>query len=344
FGPLENGGLAHARIVTPDALDADNERYAVAPENRSAHAIVLSSDSKVRDDLSRVLLAVNPNFIVRAQDPGGFKPSDSANEHYTLAVMHDCYVPGLRADATLFVYPPAIATQHGSPASGITISTKPSASRSGAVANPAAAPARSYAIAGWMTPITAGAGADSIAPGLAAVGDSAMGPVGLIGFDVRDHFLLDPDRLDALVATVDVVRALTAAPELQIVSTGTYVSVPAAKGAKIQKPNGSTEHVTSDEFGRIRFRPLETGVYRIQTGDRVRLVYANYYDASESDLSDSAGATQDLAHAAHTKESEGAVRQIKPLGFMLAVLALIALGLESAMLLRRAPRWGSDHV
>jgi len=342
FGPLENGGLVHARIVTPDALDADNERYAVAPENRSAHAIVLSSDSKVRDDLSRVLLAVNPNFIVRAQDPGGFKPSDIAGERYALAVMHDCYAPDLRADATLFVYPPRNAS--GSPTSGVTISTTSGASRFSSVANSAAGATRSYAIAGWMTPIAASSGPETSASGLAAVGDSAMGPVGLIGFDVRDHLLLDPDRLDALVATVDVVRALTAAPDLRIVSTGTYVSMPAAKGAEIQKPNGAMEHVTSDEFGRIRFRPLETGVYRVRAGGRTRLVYANYYDASESDLSESASAAQGVSRATHATSPQGNVRQIEPLGWLLAALALLALAVESAMLIRRAPRWGSDHV
>ena len=34
FGPLKAGGVLHARILTPDAIDADNDRYAYAPSDR----------------------------------------------------------------------------------------------------------------------------------------------------------------------------------------------------------------------------------------------------------------------------------------------------------------------
>ena len=64
FGPLLQGGLVHARILTPDALAADNERYALAPNIAQAHALVMSPDSEVREDLARIVLAINPNFLV----------------------------------------------------------------------------------------------------------------------------------------------------------------------------------------------------------------------------------------------------------------------------------------
>ena len=69
FGPLAAGGLVHARILTPDALAADNDRYALAPSIAQARALVLSPEASVRDDLARVVLAVNPNFLVTAMDP-----------------------------------------------------------------------------------------------------------------------------------------------------------------------------------------------------------------------------------------------------------------------------------
>jgi len=65
FPPLTQSGVIRARILTADALAADNQRYAVAPSAGKAQALVLSPDTDVRDDLARIVLAINPSFIVR---------------------------------------------------------------------------------------------------------------------------------------------------------------------------------------------------------------------------------------------------------------------------------------
>ena len=70
FGPLKQGGLVHARIVTDDALAADNDRWTLAPADKPDKALVMSPSPEARDDLARVLLAVNQNLIVTAIDPG----------------------------------------------------------------------------------------------------------------------------------------------------------------------------------------------------------------------------------------------------------------------------------
>ena len=72
FGPLKTGGVLHARILTPDAIDADNDRYAYAPSDRAAQVLVLSPDAAVRDDIARVLLAVNANFQIETADPARY--------------------------------------------------------------------------------------------------------------------------------------------------------------------------------------------------------------------------------------------------------------------------------
>ena len=72
FGPLEAGGLLHARILTADAIDADNSRYAYAPSDLAARVLVLSPDAAVRDDIARVLLAVNTNFQIETADPAKY--------------------------------------------------------------------------------------------------------------------------------------------------------------------------------------------------------------------------------------------------------------------------------
>ncbi len=67
FGPIPQGGVLHAHLAPADGLAADNDRYALAPKSRVMRALVVSPDNAVRDDLARVLLAVNPGFQVTTQ-------------------------------------------------------------------------------------------------------------------------------------------------------------------------------------------------------------------------------------------------------------------------------------
>ena len=104
FGPLPAGGLIHARILSPDALAADNDRYTMAPPIATAHALVLSPEPSVRDDLARLVLAINPNFIVSAGDPR--RPASfDRKRHYALALFHDCNGAGIDAAARLYIFP-----------------------------------------------------------------------------------------------------------------------------------------------------------------------------------------------------------------------------------------------
>src|SRR5262249_28330430 len=108
FGPLKSGGLLRARILTTDAIEADNQRFTNAPLSNSARVVVISPDPAARDDLARVLLAVDPDFRIEAVDPAKFAAnhSDSSHATFDLAVMHDCYVSGIAANSILLIYPP----------------------------------------------------------------------------------------------------------------------------------------------------------------------------------------------------------------------------------------------
>jgi hypothetical protein len=351
FGPLTAGGLVHAQILSGDALDADNDRYAYAAVDSPARVLVLSPDASVRDDLARVLLAVNSNFIIATADPAKFK----SDERYALVVMHDCYVAGVKAQSTLLVFPPAAMSDH---LPGLRIiSTSPAAmmtnqGRTDANATPTLlASTRALAVPDWMTvkAFGTGAGAHEMLP-LAASGELSSGSVGVLAFDVRGHLLLDPDRLDALVATVDMIRELTAPSQLRIVSTGTYLAMPAAPDAKVIAPNGSVISTSRDEWGRLRIRPLQPGRYSIEsaTGESATgrtEVYANYYDAFESDLTAlAAPSTPAPKKSAPEAESVSAPKQVQPLSALLIAFAVIAILLESGLLMRNANRWGMRHV
>jgi Ca-activated chloride channel homolog len=355
FGPLKSGGVLHARILTPDAIDADNSRYAYAPSDRAAQVLVLSPDAAVRDDIARVLLAVNANFQIETADPAKYvAPANSSGasaKPLELVVMHDCYVP-VAAASTLLIYPPQ-ASKSASNATGISVyGTMASADIRGdatgespAVESLTLGATRLVALPEWMDLIATAAGPGHSSIPLDAMGRAANGPVGMLAFDVRDHLLLAADHLDALVLTVDLVKQLTAPRDILIVPTGADVSVPATGTARITQPDASVRTVAADKWGRVRMRPLQAGRYTIESGGATTQVLANYYDAAESDIGakPQGEANAPVGRAAAISNVQSA-RQVQPLIFILIALALLALTIESAMLIGHAGRWGMRHV
>ena len=192
--------------------------------------------------------------------------------------------------------------------------------------------------------------ATATAPGhpsipIAGIGRAAGGAAGVLAFDVRDHLLLAPDHLDALVLTVDLMKQLTAPRDIVVVPTGADVSVAATGSARVTQPDGSVRTVTADKWGRVRIRPMQAGRYTVESGAATTQVLANYYDASESDLAakPQAEAIAPAERRAATSNPQSA-KQVQPLTFILIALALLALAIESAMLIGHAGRWGVRHV
>ena len=350
FGPLPAGGLLRARILTPDAIDADNTRYAYAPSEVAAQVLVLSPDAAVRDDIARVLLAVNANFQIETADPAKYvAPSGPNAKPLELAVMHDCYLPAVNAESTLLIYPPRAAKNGiGISVDGTLVSADIRGDATGestALNSLALGATRIVAIPEWMDLLaTATATGHSSIP-IAAVGRAADGPVGVLAYDVRDHLLLAPDHLDALVLTVDLIKQLTAPHDILIVPTGADVSVPATGTARVIQPDASVRTVTADKWGRVRIRPLQAGRYTVESGGVTTQVLANYYDAAESDV----GAKPQAEPSAPVRKAAAAsnaqsAKEVQPLVFILIALALIALTVESAMLIGHTGRWGMRHV
>jgi hypothetical protein len=146
------------------------------------------------------------------------------------------------------------------------------------------------------------------------------------------------------VATVDLVRELTAPAHLRIVATGTFLAIPAPADAKVTAPDGSTLAASRDQWGRLRLRPLQPGHYSVESSIEQTDVYANYYDASESDLSELMTPSAPAPRAAGAAQSASIPKQVQPLSALLLAFTLAALLVESALLLRIANRWGMRHV
>jgi len=348
FGPLKSGGLLHARILTADAIDADNSRYALAPFGRAAQVLVLSPDAAVRDDIARVLLAINANFQIVTADPAKYVAQSDAKP-FDLVIMHDCYVPAVKAASTLFIYPPSAAKSvQGISVNGTLASADIRADatdESPGIESLTLGATRVVAVPEWMDLFATATGPGHSSIPLAALGRAAGGSVGVIAFDVRDHLLLAPDHLDALVLTVDLIKQLTAPRDILIVSTGADVSVPATATAKVTQPDGSIRNVTPDKWGRVRIRPMQAGRYTLESGGQTTQVLANYYDADESDLGAKTPPEASApAEKAAAESSAQSARQVQPLVFVLIALALLALLVESAMLIGHAGRWRMRHV
>jgi hypothetical protein len=348
FGPLKSGGLLHARILTADAIDADNSRYALAPFGRAAQVLVLSPDAAVRDDIARVLLAINANFQIVTADPAKYVAQSDAKP-FDLVIMHDCYVPAVKAASTLFIYPPSAAKSvQGISVNGTLASADIRADatdESPGIESLTLGATRVVAVPEWMDLFATATGPGHSSIPLAALGRAAGGSVGVIAFDVRDHLLLAPDHLDALVLTVDLIKQLTAPRDILIVSTGADVSVPATAIAKVTQPDGSIRNVTPDKWGRVRIRPMQAGRYTLESGGQATQVLANYYDADESDLGAKTPPEASApAEKAAAESSAQSARQVQPLVFVLIALALLALLIESAMLIGHAGRWRMRHV
>ena len=205
---------------------------------------------------------------------------------------------------------------------------------------------RTLSLPDWMDTTTLGmAPDDSAVVPLAAIGRIPGGRLGILAFDVRDRLLMDPDRLDALVVCVNLIKRLIAPGDVQVVATGSYVDIPVAKSAMVTAPDGSTTRMPPDKWSRVRIRPMQSGHYSVESGNRIIEVFANYFDASESDLASAPAAAPSAAASAVAERAPvSGPRQVQPLLMLLAGLALAAFAFESALLIRHAALWGTSHV
>jgi hypothetical protein len=349
FKPLPQGGLLHARITSRDALLMDNERFAVAPSITQANVLVLSPDADVRDDLARVALAINPNFVVTALDPALYRSNSAANRRYALAILHDCSPAGVNAAARMFVFPePALNGSHHTSVvrvvGSVAAAELEARQDTGQLTTPTLlGPSRILSLPGWMDALALGTplnGYNSFP--VAGVGRDREGKVGVLAFDIRDHLLLDPDRLDALILTIDTLKRVIAPENIKVVSTGSFVSVSTFAPATLISPDNLATRLQPDQWGRVRFRPLEAGHYAIQGPNGETEVYANYYDAAESDLTSPARAADRKGWTQIARSHNETFP--KSAGLMLIAVATSLVLAESVLIARRTVHWGIPHV
>jgi hypothetical protein len=339
FGPLARGGLVHAHLATVgDALAADDDRWAyVAPGDAKSRALVLSPDPAVRDDLSRILLGINQNLTVAAFDPGQYRRASDAAA-YELIVMHDCYLPGLNAQAMLLIYPSAPGARDitvTQTLGAVELEDRSASGTAGEIlmlgrTRELALPAGSEVLAH-----SAGNPAHGAIPLAAMVGNGDQ-HLGVIAFDVRNHLLMNPDDLEALLLTVQMVKRLTAPANLRMVNTASYVTATAPGGATLLEPDGRVRKLDADGSGRVGFMALDAGRYRLKTAAGDTSIYANYFDEQESDLAarPEPASTTRPPPAKRGYAAQAMTSGVMTLNAWLVALAMLGLLVESLLLTR----------
>jgi hypothetical protein len=353
FGPLRRGGLVHARInASDDALAADNDHWAyVAPGDVRGRALVLSSDSAVRDDLSRVLVGVDPELNVTAMAPAAYSAPHPGDSPYDVAIIHDSNIPSVHAEARLLVFPPPPGED------GLTVGATvplaeiqyPGAGSTGetiTVAN-----VRQVTLPPSLHATIRSAGDSPAIPmAMAAYGRDSQGRLGVVAFDVRNHLLMQPDEMPALLVVIDLLNRLTESAALKIVPTGEWVTVADnTGGAIVEAPDGTQSKLKAGPAGVIGFQPLQAGRYSIHVSGATTAVYANYFNEDESNLGGLPAASSVGTHppaggvAAYGTALPASA--VSPLGGWLVALAFAALVAETIVLTRDTVlRRRSGHV
>ncbi|HEY2663548.1 MAG TPA: hypothetical protein VGI47_04360, partial [Candidatus Binataceae bacterium] len=170
---------------------------------------------------------------------------------------------------------------------------------------------------------------------MAAIGHDGGGRVGVIAFDVRDDLLTDPDRTEPLLIAIKLIKQLSAPPELQIVQTGRFATVTLEGPSVMTAPDGSRSMLTP-QAGIAQFRPTLAGLYKISAPGTIRRVYANFYDAGESDIRVqpvSEAAKRTLLHRTSAPSRTSQALRLTPI---LVGIAMAALLIESILLARTA--------
>ena len=122
-------------------------------------------------------------------------------------------------------------------------------------------------------------------------------------------------------------------------------SVPATATARITYPDDDVHTVTADNWGRVRIRPMQAGRYAVESAGATTQVLPTITTRPSPILCQSHRPKRPRPSAgAAARASDQSARQVQPLVFVLVALALLALMVESAMLIGHAGRWGMRHV
>lgn len=286
---LGDSGRLEAWLDVSDALAVDNRALAFVRPARRIRVLAVTDNAAVRSDLAALARAV-PTLDVRTVAPQEFRNDDSAGAD--VAIFH-AFVP---AD------PPAVNALYSYPPPGNDFLRSATRDVVGAQildwndADPIlhdlryveALPldrARLLELPAWAHTLIASRAEGREFP-LAFAGETAGRRVVCFGFDLGGQSLVKSENLSLLLLMLNALRWLTPpdpnAPVQVDVGDSYREALSAPLPLTVVTPDGRTENRPAKQ--QVSLEISRAGEYRLAAGSEQRTVYANLFDADESDV------------------------------------------------------------
>ncbi|MEA2626489.1 MAG: hypothetical protein QOD06_2534 [Candidatus Binatota bacterium] len=330
---LPAAGRLEARLNVGDALEADDRAIAFVRPFRPLRVLAVTRDPELAFDL-RALNEAVPAFRLRLVAASDLSPQDI--EAADVAIYHGFVPTGGIQSASLFVYPPADGPLFPSEREVVDARILDWNDRHPLFENlryVEALPlkhARQIALPEWGHPlITSQAGGTEFP--LAFAGEVDGRRVMVFAFDLSGHSIRESENLSVLLLLLNAIRWLVppdpALPVQVDVGQSYRETLPEAVPVRVSQPNGDT--VPRPATRRIEVAIDQPGEYEISLDGTRRAIYANLFDADESDIGRPEGPTE-VVHESNAGEAKAPqrARVLHPFGSWMYAAALAVLVLE----------------
>jgi von Willebrand factor type A domain/Aerotolerance regulator N-terminal len=285
---LGDSGRLEAWLDVSDALAVDNRALAFVRPARRIRVLAVTDSAAVRADLAALARAV-PTLDVRTLASGEFRKDDVAGAE--VAIFH-AFVPEEPLTVnSLYSYPPS--------GNGFLRSAQDVVGAQILDWNDAdpilhdlryveALPldrARLLELPAWAHTLIASRAEGREFP-LAFAGETGGRRVVCFGFDLGGRSLVKSENLSLLLVMLNALRWLTppdGVSPVQVDVGETYREIlPAPAPISVVAADGRTE--TWPAKGQLSIELARAGEYRVTAGELTRTLYANLFDADESDI------------------------------------------------------------
>jgi hypothetical protein len=285
---LPGSGRLEAWLDVADALGIDNRALAFVRPARTIRVLAVSDSPRVLADLKAVARAV-PSLELHPVGSGAFRPDDAL--HADIAVFHDFVPRDAPGVNSLYVYPPAANALFRSQREVVGAQildwndADPVLHDLRYVEALPLDRARMLELPPWAHTLIASRAEGQEFP-LAFAGETSGRRVICFAFDLAGRSLVKSENLSLLLLMLNSLRWLTppdpASPVQVDVGDSYREALPAPAPIHIAAPDGSSE--TRPAKPQIALDVGRVGEYRITAGGERRSVYANLFDADESDI------------------------------------------------------------
>ncbi len=289
---LGDSGRVEAWLDVSDALAVDNRALAFVRPARRIRVLAVTDNAAVRSDLVALARAV-PTLDVRTVAPTEFRKDEAAGAD--VAIFHGFVPAEPVAVNALYSYPPSgnDFLRSARDVVGAQIldwnDADPILHDLRYVEALPLDRARLLELPAWAHTLIASRAEGREFP-LAFAGETAGRRVVCFGFDLGGRSLVKSENLSLLLVMLNALRWLTP-PDgnspLQVDVGDTYREIlPAPAPISVTAPDGRAD--TLPAKGRLSIELTRAGEYRVTAGGLTRTLYANVFDADESDIGRSA--------------------------------------------------------